>query len=305
MNVENSARIEKITREVLDAFLRSKAASTPATAYDAAAGVPALAANGAANTLRPACVRDDGFAHGVDAPAVPEQVAKLQATTSSQLAVGHRGLRFRTELYLRMREGHADARDAVHSHVPDEFATQQQLKALITRCKDKAEYLLYPNQGRRLSEASRTIVEQQHQVADIQLIAGDGLSSIALQTNGPETLHELKKALTHAGYSVAPAWFVRYARIGVQDEIGVLCRAKATIILVGERPGLGTGDSLSLYLAINPKLDQDNAEKNCISNVRPIGIKANEAAALSVKILREGFARGGGGVALGYGFTRR
>ena len=85
--------------------------------------------------------------------------------------------------------------------------------------------------------------------------------------------------------------------MGVQDHIGVTLGAKATVILVGERPGLGTGDSMSVYIAYGPKLNQDNAEKNCISNVRLRGIQPGEAAHLTVEILKKDFATGRGGVA--------
>ena len=85
--------------------------------------------------------------------------------------------------------------------------------------------------------------------------------------------------------------------LAVADEIGVLTKARATVLLVGERPGLGTGDSLSVYIAVNPKLGQDNAEKNCISNVRPMGILPPEAARQTVEILRRAFQAGKGGVA--------
>ncbi len=84
----------------------------------------------------------------------------------------------------------------------------------------------------------------------------------------------------------------------MQDEIGVLLGCKATIILVGERPGLGTGDSLSIYTAFAPRIGQDNAEKDCISNIRPLGVPAAEAAKMTATLLRRTFKAGGGGVHL-------
>jgi ethanolamine ammonia-lyase small subunit len=131
------------------------------------------------------------------------------------------------------------------------------------------------------------------------------LSPNAIEQNGAATLTALQKALPAAGLKIAAPLFVKFARIGVADEIGVECKAAATVILVGERPGLGTGDSLSIYIAANPKLEQSNAEKNCISNVRPIGIRPDEAAELTAKIVKLAFDRGGGGVAIGYGFVRQ
>ena len=115
---------------------------------------------------------------------------------------------------------------------------------------------------------------------------------------GEALLPALLKALQARGFTVGKPLFVRHARIGVQDEIGVLTGAKSTVILVGERPGLGTGDSLSLYTAYKPRLGQDNAEKNCISNVRPLGIPPGQAAEMCADLLRRTFDAGGGGVHL-------
>jgi ethanolamine ammonia-lyase small subunit len=88
------------------------------------------------------------------------------------------------------------------------------------------------------------------------------------------------------------------ARVGLQDDVGVLLQARGTAICLGERPGLGTGDSLSIYIAIGPKLDQDNAEKNCISNIRPQGLSPEAAAAAAAELLRRGLELGRGGLAL-------
>jgi ethanolamine ammonia-lyase small subunit len=246
--------------------------------------------------------------HTVTAPVYEAMLPRLVALTSSQVAVGRAGNRFRTELYLRTREGHADARDAVHSEVPDDWAPSQGLVPLQTRCRDRYEYLLYPNHGRRLDDVSRATVEAHARAGagpDVQVLVGDGLSPNAIVQNGAATLAALRRALQSAGLRAGVDFYVRSARIGVADEVAVLTRARASVILVGERPGLGTGDSLSLYLAVNPRLDQDNAEKNCISNVRPIGIRPEEAASQAVAILRRGLALGVGGVALGLGWGRQ
>jgi ethanolamine ammonia-lyase small subunit len=254
---------------------------------------------------RPACVREEGWVHEMAAPRVPSAIEPLQALTSSQIAVGRAGTRFPTELYLRTREGHADARDAVHSEVAGAWAAENGCLSLQTQCRERHEYLLYPNHGRRLDDASKQKLASGVRGADVQIIVGDGLSPNAITKNGKETLQALNAALGQAGFKLGTPLFVKFARIGVADEIGVALGARATIILVGERPGLGTGDSLSIYIAVNPRLEQDNAEKNCISNVRPIGIRPDEAAALATTIIMLGFERGGGGVALGYGFSRR
>ena len=244
--------------------------------------------------------------HAVERPVYEAMLPRLVALTSSQIAMGRAGNRLRTDDYLRAREGQADARDAVHSEVADDWAAQNDLLSLRTRCDDRHEYLLFPNRGRRLDDVSRAAVEAYANTApDVQIIVGDGLSPSAITQNGAATLSALRAAVGAAGWRMGVGFFVKFARIAVADEIGVLTRARATVILVGERPGLGTGDSLSVYLAVNPRLAQDNAEKNCISNVRPVGIAAHEAAAESVAILRRAFERGRGGVDLGIGWGRQ
>lgn len=252
------------------------------------------------------CTADPRPVHSVKDPVFEALLPRLVALTPSQVAVGRAGNRFRTDLYLRTREGHADARDAVHSEVPPEWAAQQGLLALRTRCSDRREYLLYPNQGRRLCDDSVAALEAQRRgKPDVLLVVGDGLSPNAVLQNGAVTLAALRQAFSAEGWSTGPECYVQFARIGVADELGVRTGARATVILVGERPGLGAGDSLSVYLAVNPRLEQDNAEKNCISNVRPIGIAPQEAAGLAVQILRRSFERGVGGVALGLGWGRQ
>lgn len=262
----------------------------------------------------PPCDGDEGHActaaprptFGVEHPAFAALLPKLVGLTPSQIAMGRAGNRFRTDDCLRAREGHADARDAVHSEVPEGWAGQHGLLSLRTRCKDRHEYLLFPNLGRQLDGASEAALQGQAGSApDVQLIVGDGLSPNAIVQNGEATLVALHKALAAAGWRTGTGSYVKYARIAVADQIGVMTKARASVILVGERPGLGTGDSLSLYIAVRPKLGQDNAEKNCISNVRPIGITPDEAAAQTVAILKRGFERGVGGVALGLGWGRQ
>lgn len=233
------------------------------------------------------------------APKSPEALSKLVQLTPSRIATGRTGTRYLTESYLGLRADHAIALDAVESQVPDGWAEAQGWIPLRTRAKDHAEYLLHPDLGRRLDDASKARCEKEvERGVDIQLIAGDGLSAVALMENGPPLVKALQAHLGAAGFKLGKPAFVKFARIGVQDEIGVISGAKATIILVGERPGLGTGDSLSIYTAYGPKLGQDNAEKDCISNVRELGFVPERAAARCADLMKKTFAAGGGGVKL-------
>jgi ethanolamine ammonia-lyase small subunit len=235
-------------------------------------------------------------------PRSAERLLKLVQQTPSRVATGRTGTRYLTESYLGLRADHAIAIDAVESQVPDGWAEQQGWIPLRTRAADHSEYLLHPDQGRRLDDASKATCEKEaERGVDIQIIAGDGLSAAALMENGPPLVKALQHDLAAAGFRLGKPLFVKFARIGVQDEIGVITGAKATLILVGERPGLGTGDSLSIYTAYGPKLGQDNAEKDCISNVRELGFVPERAAARCAELMKRTFVAGGGGVKLSNG----
>lgn len=232
-------------------------------------------------------------------PRSTESLSHLVTTTPSRIVTGRTGTRYLTQSYLGLRADHAIALDAVESEVDEAWATAQGWLPLRTRAKDHTEFLLHPEEGRRLDDASRATCEKEaDKGVDVQLIAGDGLSANALKVNGPALMKALAAAHAAKGFKVGKPLFVKFARIGVQDEIGVLTRAKSTIIIVGERPGLGTGDSLSIYTAFAPKLGQDNSEKDCISNVRDVGFPPERAAAKCADLMKASFSAGGGGVKL-------
>ncbi len=229
----------------------------------------------------------------------PGEVETLKKTTPSRILTGRTGTRYLTASYLGLRADHAIALDAVDSEIEEGWAEKQGYISLRSRATGHQHFLLHPDEGRRLDDASKARCEKEaSRGVDIQLIAGDGLSAIALEENGPPLIKAMSTTLSAAGFKVGKPLFVKFARIGVQDEIGVLTQAKATIIIVGERPGLGTGDSLSIYTAFGPKLGQDNAEKDCISNVRQLGFVPERAAAKCTELMKKTFAAGGGGVKL-------
>jgi ethanolamine ammonia-lyase small subunit len=236
--------------------------------------------------------------------AIPEPndesaLKRFVGATPSRIATGRTGTRYRTTTYLELRADHAIAKDAVYAALPDGLGNEFGCIEVTSRCDDREHYLLHPNHGRRLSDASRAkLVAEGTKNVDVQIILADGLASPALVLNGKELLPALTNALRARGLSVGKPILAHMARVGLQDDIGVLLGSRATAICLGERPGLGTGDSLSIYLAIAPKLDQDNADKNCISNVRPQGMSPTRAAELAADLLQRGLALGRGGLAL-------
>ncbi len=232
-------------------------------------------------------------------PLCRTAVDALKRATPSRIVQGRTGTRYLTDTYIGLRADHAIALDAVHSELPEDFASAQGWLSLTSQAQEHDEYLLHPDLGRRLSEASRQRLRQEGTVgADVQIVAGDGLSAYALTQNGPALVQALEHALQAAGFKLGRTVCVRFARVGIQDDIGVTLNAKCTAIIVGERPGLGTGDSLSIYTAYGPKLGQDNSEKDCISNVRGLGLSSDEAARRCAELLKATFVNGGGGVKL-------
>lgn len=224
---------------------------------------------------------------------------RLMKATPAKVATGRTGTRYRTETYLDLRADHAIAKDAVTSETSEDLAARLDCIPVVSRCPDREHYLLHPNDGRRLSDESRARLEAEGtRGADVQVILADGLAATALEINGPRLLPALVEALRSKGLGVGRPILARMARVGLQDDVGVLLAARATLICLGERPGLGTGDSLSIYLAVAPKLDQDNAEKNCISNIRPHGLSPEAAAEAAAELVRRGLELGRGGLDL-------
>jgi ethanolamine ammonia-lyase small subunit len=278
----NRAELERLVREVVTETLTVQELGTPTPPADVACD----------DVCEP---RDAKLQQPVDAI----EAKRVKDATPARLVQGRTGTRYLTSSYITLRSEHAIALDAVHSSVPEGWAAKHGCIELRTRCKDHAEFLLHPDHGRRLDDASRAkVASEGSKGVDVQVIAGDGLSAHALLTQAPALIPALDRALKAQGFSTGKPLFVRHARIGVADEIGVILGAKSTVILVGERPGLGTGDSLSIYTAFKPRLNQDNAEKNCISNVRRLGHPPEVAANDCAKLMKRTFAAGGGGVLL-------
>lgn len=235
---------------------------------------------------------------GLDRLADDAALPHLTKATPSRIGVGRAGLRYPTGTYLSLRTDHGLAREAVAATPNPNFVQSLGALELHTQANELQEFLLQPALARALDSASlQTLRNQGTAGVDVQIILADGLSAWAAEKN-PGLLAALQRELSAAGFSHGKPLWVHRARIAVADQIGVELGAKATVIGLGERPGLGTGDSLSLYLAWNPKIGQDNAEKNCISNVRPAGLSVDGAAKQAAEILSKARQIGQGGLAV-------
>ncbi len=236
---------------------------------------------------------------GLNRLAFPERVERLTQATPARIGIGRAGLRYPTSTYLTLRADHAFAKDAVVSEPSKEFLASLGAIELRSKAADLETFLLYPDNGRVLDDASlQRLRNEGTRNVEVQIILADGLSAWAAEINRG-LLPELQRALSAANFTHGKPIWVHRARIAVADQIGVELGAKATLICLGERPGLGTGDSLSIYLAWAPQIGQDNADKNCISNIRPRGFSVHDAAAQAVDILTKAREIGAGGLAIG------
>lgn len=239
---------------------------------------------------------------GVDRPRNRPFFDRIVASTPSRIGTGRAGTRYRTETYLELRADHAVAKDAVYADLPPSLAGELGCIEVVSRCPDREHYLLHPNDGRRLSDESRAVLERDGtRGADVQVIVADGLAAPALMLQGARLLPAIQGALAARGLGTGRPILAHMARVGLQDDVGVLLGSRATLIVVGERPGLGTGDSLSIYLAVAPAIDQDNADKNCISNIRPAGLSPERAADMAADLVARGLAIGKSGLVLSSG----
>ena len=240
-------------------------------------------------------------------PVTPDPWSSLRRHTAARVALGRAGGSLPTAEVLSFAMDHALARDAVHSEW-DPDAAEEALRPLglpvirlQTQAADRLTYLQRPDLGRRLDDPSRVTLHAATPSTppDVALIVSDGLSALAGARHAPAVLEALVPKLQSAGLTLAPVSLVRHGRVAVQDEIGSALGAKLAVILIGERPGLGTPDSLGAYLVFDPKPGgRTDADRNCVSNIRPAGLPPTAAAETLYYLITESLRRRISGVSL-------
>lgn len=230
--------------------------------------------------------------------------ARLRAMTPARVGLGRAGVSQRTAEQLDFQRAHALARDAVHAGLGAaalaaelSAITGAEVVRLHSAAADRATYLQRPDLGRRLDEASR---ERLHAGDwELAVIVADGLSAIAAERHAPEVVRELMARLE--GWRVAPLAVVEQGRVAIGDEIGAALGAQMAVVLIGERPGLSSPDSLGAYITWAPGPGRTDAERNCISNIRVGGLSYAAAAEQLSYCLMEARRRRLTGVALKVG----
>ena len=232
-------------------------------------------------------------------------VEKIRARTPARVLADRAGAAYRTATQLELRHDHAAARDAVRAELDlqrdlgAEFVQQWKLFMVSTMAASKDEYLQRPDLGRRLDETARSQVAAHCPPdADLQIVIGDGLSVTAVSAQVPALLPLVMELGRSRGWKLGQPFAVRYCRVGMINDVGELLKPKVVVLLIGERPGLATAESLSAYLAYRPRPGHTDAQRNLISNIHGRGVSPAEAARRIIALAATMRAKQTSGVAI-------
>jgi ethanolamine ammonia-lyase small subunit len=242
-----------------------------------------------------------------DTPVIKNPWRQLRQFTAARIALGRAGVSLPTEPQLAFQLAHAQARDAVQMALDDAALAQSLTASLGLPCirvrsaaADRATYLRRPDLGRRLDEESRlalAALERPDASYGIGFVIADGLSALAIERHAFPFLRSWIDAAPGA-MSLAPLVIVRQGRVAVGDEVGQLLGVQLVVVMIGERPGLSSPDSMGLYLTWQPRVGLTDERRNCISNVRPAGLAYPDAARKLHYLVAEARRRGVSGVQL-------
>jgi ethanolamine ammonia-lyase small subunit len=217
---------------------------------------------------------------------------ELRQLTGARIGLARSGASLATAPLLQFALAHAQARDAVHETL-DEAKLAEALEALdlpvvnvASAAGDRQQYLMRPDLGRRLAEHADAVLASYQGPYDVAFVVADGLSARAVQTHAAPVLRDIIPALLREDRRIAPLVIARQARVALGDEVATALKANAVVVLIGERPGLSSPDSMGAYLTWRPHVGTTDADRNCTSNIRPQGVGYADAAFKIIALLR-------------------
>ncbi|ABR46489.1 Ethanolamine ammonia-lyase [Alkaliphilus metalliredigens QYMF] len=221
-------------------------------------------------------------------PENKEVYLGLKEQTPARVGIWRTGSRNSTETLLRFRADHAVAMDAVFTYVSEELLEEVGLFSVNTLCRNKDEYMTRPDLGRKFSqETIEMIKEKCVKSPQVQIYVSDGLSSTAIEANIKDILPSIMQGLENEGLKVGTPFFVKHGRVPAMDVISETLDAGATVVLIGERPGLATGESMSCYMTYGGTVGMPESRRTVISNIHRGGTPATEAGAHIAQIVKE------------------
>lgn len=222
----------------------------------------------------------------IENPEDPEALQRMMKRTTARIGVGRAGSRLKTQTMLALRADHAQARDAVFADVNPQVLEEAGLFTVQTMCDDKNTYVTRPDLGRQLSpEAVQTLREKCVANPDVQIYAADGLSSTAIEANLTKILPVITESLNRMGLKVGTPFYLRFGRVGSQEHVAETLGAKVVCVLIGERPGLATAESMSAYIAYNAYVGMPESKRTVVSNIHKNGTAAVEAGAYVAEVI--------------------
>ena len=231
--------------------------------------------------------------------SIPTNSKTETESTTALVGIGHVGTRYATNVVLQFQAELAVAHAAVATELDDDWFEKNNILALRSRVTNHREFLLRPDLGRRLNSESLSVLQQKAKKnIDVQPILADGLSAVATQGSGLVLLNSFIKECEALGLSVGTPVGVKFARVWLEDEIGQTVNARVAAILLGERPGLGTGDGLSAYLVHDPKIGNTDGNRNMMSNIHQRGTTPEHAAKRLARLAQVMIQQGTSGVSL-------
>lgn len=221
-----------------------------------------------------------------------QTVKRMKEATNARIGIGCAGPRPRTSDMLKMRLDHAAARDTVLTDVSQEFLDSMGFFTVQTTCKDKSEYLKRPDLGRKFDENALQLIKQNCKFAPkVQVYAADGLSSSSIEANVSDVLQTIQLVLQKHGIEIGTPFFAKYARVATQDYISEVLQSEVTCVLIGERPGLATAESMSAYIVYKGTVGMEESRRTVVSNIHKDGFPPAEAGAYIAELIMQMLVR--------------
>ncbi len=221
-----------------------------------------------------------------------KEYLKLKSKTPARLGIHRAGTRYKTKTMLRFRADHAAAMDAVFKPISQEILDELNLFTVVSKCENRDEYLTRPDLGRIINDEGISLIKEKcKKNPQVQIYASSGLSSTSLEANLKDTLPAIIQGLEVEGISVGTPFYMEHGRVAAMDQVSELVNADVTLVLIGERPGLATAESMSCYMIYKGFVGVEEAKRTVISNIHKNGTPATEAgahiASLAKKMLKE------------------
>lgn len=236
----------------------------------------------------------------VDNPYDADGLRNLCATTTARIGIGRAGARPKTASLLLFQADHAVTQDAIYGVINEDTKEKQKLFTVHSQAADRSEYLLRPDLGRRLTDEAKAIIQERcTKQPDVQICIGDGLSAAAISNNLGDIYPVIEQGLSSAGLTLGTPFLIENCRVGIMNDVNTIVQAKVVLLLIGERPGLGIADAMSVYMGFDPQPGKSDADRDLICMITTHGgTNPLEAGAYVVEVVKRMIQHSASGVKL-------